>query len=335
MSTLYLRDDRRFSTTVRLQAYAEEICTARQPLAGDPAALQARNNHFRNTLVNLLGGFPEEKCPLNVVEVFETDLGDHACERIYIDSEPSATVPLLVYRGKRRRSERQPAVILAHGWPQNKEFVPETKRRLVQAGYLVVSYDVLSHGERRVVADTFNNAQNAIGFALALGKPFFGMTTWDIMRVVDYLETREDVDPKRIAIIGLCMGGQQCWYAGALEPRLRVVIPICGTSTYEAMVREMATYHTHCLFTYVPNILRHGDTQDILALIAPRPLLIMNNYNDHWFPVSGYKKVCAELTSVYEALGVPECLRYLMRNTVHDITPEFTDHAVEWLDRWL
>lgn len=331
----YERDDRKFSTTLRLQAHGREIVGKRRVLPSDPGRLKQRNAWFKEKLIGLLGGFPKEKCPLNDVKVFETDLGDHVCERVYFDSEPTATIPALVYKSKETIPGRKPAVIIAHGYPQKKEHFPTFKAMMAKAGYIVICHDVISHGERRIVADTASDVQNAIGYSLALGKPLLGMCVWDIMRTVDYLQSRDDVDPNRIGLIGLCMGGQQTWFAGALDERLKACVVVCGTSTYEAMVMEMALYHTHCLFTYVPNILRFGDVQDVLALIAPRPLLIMNNYNDTWFPVSGYKKVCRELERVYRALGVPERLRYLIRNTVHDITPEFGQHAREWFDKHL
>ena len=332
---MYVRNDRKFSTTLRLQAYAADIISKREELPSDLTELKERNAALREMLVELLGGFPDKRCLLNPVEIFETDLGDHICERVYIDSEPMATIPILVYKPKEGTRAGRPAIIIAHGYPQRKEDFPGFKALMTKAGYVVVSFDVLSHGERRIVADTASDTFNAIGYALALGKPFFGMCVWDIMRIVDYLQRRDDVDPNRIGIIGLCMGGQQVWYSGALEERLKACVVVCGTSTYEAMVMEMAPYHSHCLFTYVPNILRHGDVQDVLALIAPRPLLIMNNYSDTWFPVSGYKKVCRELETVYQAFGVPERFRHTIRDTVHDITPEFGQIAKEWFEKHL
>jgi len=162
-----------------------------------------------------------------------------------------------------------------------------------------------------------------------------GMAAWDIIRTVDYLESRDDVDEERIGIIGLCYGGMQTWLSGALEERLKVVVPVCGTSTYEAMINEISSYHTHCLLTYIPNLIRYGDIQDIIALIAPRPLLIMNNSNDWWFPVSGLKKVGREIEGVYETLGAEDRFDHILRSTVHDITPEFGEEAKEWFDKWL
>jgi hypothetical protein len=115
-----------------------------------------------------------------------------------------------------------------------------------------------------------------------------------------------------------------------------VIVPVCGTSTYEAQVLEYATYSRHtCLGAYVPGILRHGDYQDIAACCAPRPVLAMNNLNDDWFPISGFTKLTTELRGVYEALGVPERLRTMLRDTVHDVTPEFSAAAIAWFDEHL
>jgi hypothetical protein len=109
-----------------------------------------------------------------------------------------------------------------------------------------------------------------------------------------------------------------------------------GTSTYEALLLEYTTYTRHtCMGVYIPGILRHGDWQDIAACCAPRPLLVMNNVNDNWFPVSGFGKVCDEMRTVYSALCAPDSFRALLRDTVHEVTPEFAEEAIGWLDEHL
>jgi len=73
----------------------------------------------------------------------------------------------------------------------------------------------------------------------------------------------------------------------------------------------------------------------LLALIAPRPVLVQNNVNDSWFPVAGYVKVKAELEAVYAALGAAERFEAHISSTAHDLTPEFTERIVAWLERFM
>lgn len=332
---LYNRNDKNFSTTLRLQNYGADICVKRVPFSDDKEKIETRNKKFKKILIELLKVLPERESPINPKLVGETDMGEYLCERIYFDAEPGTTIPALFYKPKQKIKRPMPVVILVHGWLQNKEHFPLVKARLVAEGYCAISIDIISHGERRIVASVEEDTQNAIGYSLALGVPLMGLCVRDLIRTVDYLETKKDIDPERIGIMGLCLGGMQTYFTAALENRLKVIIPVCSNSTYGYMVNEMAAYHTHCLFTYIPNFLKFGDIQDVIALIAPRPLLLMNNYNDIWFPISGFKKLCSEIEMIYSTLGNPERFKYLVRDTVHDITPEFLEHAIEWLKRYL
>ena len=207
---------------------------------------------------------------------------------------------------------------------------------MAQAGYVVIATDGRSCGERKAGLSSDEDQLNALPTALAVGKTYLGMAVWDHIRTIDYLETREDVDPKRIGVIGVCWGSMQAWIAAAVESRFRVAVPVCGTSTYEAIIGEYCSFSRHtALGTYLPHILLHGDFQDIGACIAPRPVLVLSNSNDAHFPVSGYKKVVAELEQVYATFGVANRFQHLLQSTSHDITPEFAQKAKEWFDKWL
>jgi hypothetical protein len=103
------------------------------------------------------------------------------------------------------------------------------------------------------------------------------------------------------------------------------------------MVQEFIPWtggHT-CYGAYLWNWLRYGDIQDILACIAPRPLLLQNNVNDTWFPISGYHRVIQELSEVYRTLGAAENFEHEARITQHDITDAFGDRVLAWFDRHL
>jgi hypothetical protein len=166
------------------------------------------------------------------------------------------------------------------------------------------------------------------------GLTFMGMCTWDNMRALDVLQARHDVIPDALGAIGLCWGGMQSWVLAALDERVKVVAPVCGVSTYAALLRDFVPWtHGHtCFGTYFWDWAEHGDMQDIIACIAPRPLLIQNNVNDTWFPVAGYDRVVREVGAVYQAMGVADHFRHQARLTDHDITAEFGESAIEWFD---
>jgi hypothetical protein len=127
------------------------------------------------------------------------------------------------------------------------------------------------------------------------------------------------------------------WLLAALDERVKAACPVCSVSTFEALVQEFIPWtggHT-CYGAYLWDWARYGDIQDILACIAPRPLLIQNNVNDAWFPISGYDRVVREVSQVYRTLGAPDEFAHEARITQHDITAEFGEQVIAWLDRHL
>lgn len=329
-----------FSTIAYLRSYAQDLIKKRIPLPDHKEKILSRNKGFKKKLIQCLGEFPRKKVPLNAILYDETDIGECLEEKIYFYSEEGVLIPALLSRPKEKGDKKRPAIIVMPGWLQTKEGPPATGFRdfqikMAKEGFIVICPDIRSQGERRIIADTQWDNYASSGIAALLGKSFLGMHTWDIIRTIDYLATRNDVDQKRIGITGLCLGGMQAYIAAALENRLKVVVPICATSTYEATINEISHYHIHCLSTYIPHLLKYGDTQDIFALIAPRPLLIINNYNDWWFPVTGFKKVCQEIARVYKAFKATDRFGSVIRSNIHDISPVFAGYAEEWFKKWL
>jgi len=321
-----------FSLLPSLKRGAEELLAHRQPLSDDRAALLARCSEFREHLIECLGHMPPREWPLSPHKEEETLFADGVIqERVVYHVEPDVSVPAHAYRPA-DASGPMPGILLLQGWDLDKSSLPHAKTALARAGYVVLFPDNRCSGERKDPGDQIN----VIPAAGLLGMSFMGMNTFDNMRALDYLSSREDVDAGRLACVGLCWGGMQCYTLAALDERVKVACPVCAVSTYEALVTEYTFEGGHtCLGTFIPGLLRFGDVQDIMALIAPRPMLVQNNSNDRHFPVSGFLKVKAELETAYRALGHPEHFEAHISATEHDMTPEFTDRIIEWLNRFL
>ncbi len=80
---------------------------------------------------------------------------------------------------------------------------------------------------------------------------------------------------------------------------------------------------------YIFYLMKYRDTTDIYALIVPRPLLLMNNLNDDWFPVSGFLEICKELKRVYRTFGVPIEFRYLLSVDIHNIAGVYEEEKIK------
>ena len=105
---------------------------------------------------------------------------------------------------------------------------------------------------------------------------------WNAIRAIDYLETRKEVDAGRIAMTGISGGGAITWYTAAMDERVKVAAPVCATWTVEQQVLlDHVRGNCDCIFFH--NTFQ-ADLPAAGALIAPRPLKIINATRDVVFP---------------------------------------------------
>ncbi len=135
-----------------------------------------------------------------------------------------------------RTKGRRPAVILLHGTGSRKEEFLAEMRTLADRGFATVAIDARHHGARIRPKYGPGNEQYFSAmletYRTGKGRPYLYDTVWDVMRLVDYLETRADVDPKRIGLRGIARGGTEAYLAAAVDPRIAAVVPIIGVQGF-------------------------------------------------------------------------------------------------------
>lgn len=326
----------KYSIIRSLEEEARRLSKQRKPFPNNLSELKKRLREFEKQYKKCLGEMPKEKYPLNprIEQKFLFDDTSVIQERVIYHTEEFVQVPAHVYYAKDKKG-KMPGILLIQGWDSSKWAFPFLKTRLAQEGYLVLFPDNRCSGERKRESGEAEQL-NVIPAASVLGRTFMGMNSYDNMRAIDYLLSREEVDKERIGVVGLCWGGMQAYNLAALDKRVKCVVCVNSNSTYKALLEEYITYSAHsCLGTYIPNLMKYGDTIDIYALIAPRPLLIMNNANDDHFPVSGYLEICKELEKVYSAFGVAENFKHLISSNIHDISGVYEEETFSWLKKFL
>lgn len=324
-----------YSIIKSLEEEAKRLAGRRKPLPGNLPALKKQLQAFEKKYQECLGAMPAEKYPLKprLEQKVLFDDTKVVQERVVYHTEEFAQVPAHVYYHKDKKG-KLPGVLYIQGWEdQSKYTLPFFKTRLAQEGYLVLFPDNRCSGERkREFCQT--EQLNVIPAAGVLGKTFMGMNTYDNIRALDYLLSRPDVDKERISVVGLCWGGMQAYNLAARDKRVGCAVCVNSNSTYKALLTEFIYYSAHtCLGTYIPNLMKYGDTVDIYALIAPRPLLLMNNANDYWFPLNGYLQICTELERAYKAFGASARFGHLLSSNLHDIVGIYANKTVAWLNR--
>jgi dienelactone hydrolase len=278
-------------------------------------------------------------------------------ERVTFVSEPGEVVPALVIRPL-GAADRLPAVVALHGLGGSKEGMAGLMGELARRGYLALAIDARWHGERGPGLQ----AAMIRAYRSGDGHPYVFDTVADLLRTLDYLESRPDVDARRIGMIGISMGGQETWIAAALDPRVRVGVPVIGVNTfawtiardrwearsrllpqvYEAVRADLSEptvdrrVYQSVWERLTPGLLDRFDGPELLPLIAPRPLLVLNGETDPLVPVEAARLAAESARRAYAAAGVPERFRFEVAPGVgHTFTADERRLALDWLDRWL
>jgi len=326
----------RYSILQYLQARTRE---AAAELPSDFQTLEEWEGFKESFLPRLkrLLGFSEHRSPMKSEVLDRRQINQYIRERVDFLYDRGRYVPCFIVRPLNRVERRLPAVVISPGWPQTKwtNSFNHIAERWVDAGFITLIPDHPPFGE---TADSAmpNNMINLMNTCMALGIPYEGIRGYELIRAVDYLVTRGDVDPERICLTGLCQGSIDLWFSAAFEPRFKAIAPVCGTTTFEAWALEYINYaNLGDASPCVPSILKVCDVQHIYASWAPRPVLVQNNVNDNWWPMSGYDKVVALARKVYRLYGVPERFEAELGNEVHDITPRFEKRILNFFQKWV
>jgi dienelactone hydrolase len=162
------------------------------------------------------------------------------------------------------------------------------------------------------------------------GQVMWGMMLFDSVRALDYLATRDDVDPARIGTLGISMGSNMAWWLAAVDERVKACVDICCLTDYQALI-ETNNLDGHGLYYYVPSLLKHFTTAQINALIAPRPHLSLAGTKDKLTPAHGLERLDAELRRIYAEAGAPNAWKLLTYEQGHFENPEMRVEIVKWL----
>ena len=131
-----------------------------------------------------------------------------------------------------------------------------------------------------------------------------GLRCWDAMRLIDFLQDRAEVDPERIGVAGLSGGGTLATYLPILDKRVKLAMIGGAFGSYRSSIYAIP----HCICNCLPGIMEYGEMSDVVALHAPRPVLIIHGIHDNIFPIDSVREGYGKLSAVYKLLGVHENL---------------------------
>jgi len=128
---------------------------------------------------------------------------------------------------------------------------------------------------------------------------------WNLMRLVDVLETQKWVDKERIAVAGLSMGGEWSMWLAACDTRIKAAIVSGWMCTTEGVLRV-----PNCPCWMPPGLLGLCDIAEVHILIAPRPLLIESATEDPCFPIDATRKGFDMIRRGYAVFGAEDKVKH-------------------------
>ena len=301
---------------------------------------KARRQAYHRQFRQMLGLDPlPPRTELQPVVTGQVEAEDIVVEKLYFQSMPGLYVTGNLYRPKEVR-EPLPAVlyVCGHGAVKKGDISYGNKCTyqhhgiwLAKHGYVCLTIDTLQLGEiEGIHHGTYRYGMwwwNSYGYTPA------GVEAWNCVRALDYLQTRKEVDAKRIGVTGRSGGGAYSWWIAALDDRIQAAVPVAGITDLENHVVD-GCVEGHCDCMYIVNTYR-WDYPLVAALIAPRPLLVGNTDQDSIFPLDGVERLFEKVRRIYRLYGAEDNFQKAIFPGGHQDLPELQKAAFAFFDKHL
>ena len=292
---------------------------------------QDRQILVREKLNQLIGPFPK-KTALNprITGVLQKD--GYRVEKLVYESMPGFFVTGCVFIPDNING-KAPAILNVIGHNQEAfraELYQLVYLNLVRKGFIVLAIDPIGQGEDVQFYDS-DIGFSKVGYTVVehcyagnltflSGISLARYFAWDGIRGIDYLVSRDDVDPVRIGVTGFSGGGTVTSYIAALDDRVKVSVP-CSWSVYNKSLTE--TKGTQDPDSFFFHGLQEGISfEDLLEVRAPVPTLMTFTSRDQYLSIQGAREAYQEARKAYMAFGKEENLQFVEDDYKHWLTPK-------------
>ncbi|MGJ5819619.1 alpha/beta hydrolase family protein [Paludibaculum fermentans] len=252
------------------------------------------------------------------------DQGSFIVEKILLETIPGYYLAGNLYLPKNTGSTKKiPAVLVPHGhWKNGRVHdasdysVPALCANLAAQGYAAFAYDMVGYNDTRQTSHTFGKSEQEEQWGFSP----LGLQLWNSIRSLDFLESLDVVDAKRIAVTGASGGATQSLLLAAVDERLQAAIPVCMVS---------ATFQGDCTCEEAPGLRLGTNNMEIAALMAPKPMLLLSSKKD-WTKRTPEEEYPA-IQSIYRLYGNPDAVSSIQIDSGHNYNRKSREEAYRFL----
>jgi dienelactone hydrolase len=316
---------------------------------------EKRKVELRKTLWRLLGDMPPIFTPQPQIDsrqhrdgyslehlTFDNGIGDTVYGYMMIPDGHTGRGPAILYNhyhGGKYNQGKEEVLIKAFG--PSLDLIPAEE--LVRAGYVILCIDMYAFGERKHQGPAGDSEKAGDKTEQAIFKTFLweGRTLWGMMvrddlLALNYLAGRAEVDPNRIATMGMSLGSTMSWWLAAMDERVKAVISVACLTRYQNIIAN-GGINAHGIYYFVPDMLKEKiDSESVVGLIAPRPHLTLTGDKDETSPADGVQIINDFQRHLYKLYEKEENFRgVIYPGVVHSYTPEMWQETILWLKKHL
>jgi pimeloyl-ACP methyl ester carboxylesterase len=201
---------------------------------------------------------------------------------------------------------------------------------LIRLGYAVLCVEMPCFGARQDLDES-----TLAKAALWRGDTLFGQMLGELMMGLDFLSDHPQIDPARIATLGLSMGGTHAWWLAALDPRIKAAASLCCLADLARLI-ESGAHDGHGQYMTVPGLVATISTGRLAGLTAPRAQLVCVGLQDWSTPKPAFEQARVDLEASYAAIGASDALEFFVDPDLgHEETPQMRACVLDFLTRRL
>ena len=316
------------------------VAASKRPTPPSLTAFEADRKHRKHELLRTLGLDPmPARTLLNARVTGRIQRDGFYMEKVVIESRPSFFVTMHVYvpgvyPAEGAHSDHSlPVVMNVIGhWAHKKDEDRVQLRCEFQAlqGYLAVAVDSpgFSFEGDALIERRAEGSHNDFKLVEG-GTNTTGYYVWDTMRALDYVSTRKDADMNHVGITGASGGGLATLYTFAADDRYMAAVPVVYMASMELAPDN------GCLCNHVPGTSQIGDRSDVIAIQAPKPVLIMGAQNDGEFPPDAMRLTQKKMAESWALFGKADDTFVKIFSGGHDYNQGMRESMIGFFNKYL